>query len=731
MKRITALFLCLAFIVCTGCGSKKNTGRTDPAGSTKSVSEDNNYGASLSGEGGGRIFKRSSVSLPELGLYAQMAVAINNDEIVIVCLNGAKEKRFFSMDISTLSVRPLEINFSGEIVDIDSMGDGVLTILSINEDGVYVISTVNPDLSIREISLAEMPEYYSYDDICSFENGYLLNQSGTVVATDKDGAPISSFGPYRGGITFAHSSEGEPLIISQAQDEIGAKIQVLDSTFKLKETYDLKNSYYNFSDGRENGLFATSSHVICNIDYKNDTRSGYCNELVSGGGAINFIYISEDCFFSIQKGVPSIWTPSSADGITVLTLATYGINTELSAAVNGFNELNDKYKIDLVNYSAYDEAGDTNLGLLLLSTDIISGDTPDIYSLDMLPARMFAARGLFQDLRPFLESDPSISYDDLIPSIAKAMENEGKMYYLVPSFYLETMYGNRELAGDKTDWSINNLLSLSKEYSAQELLGDDMTKNAFLRDLLTFNSEQYIDYERGTCNFLDPGFIQLLDFAAGLPDEPLMSGSDRWGKAYCGEQMLIMEEFQDLIPSISTADGVFQGNTSYIGFPTDNGTGVKISPVMWLAMSSTAVSQEGVWEFFSYLLSDEFQNRTFNREGETKAGPLLMNGMSSVKKNFEQQLDHWIETMNRNQLSKAAFLDGSLVYIPSAPTDDKTRSTAVSLTDRVSGIYELDSNVYTIVIEEAAAFFNGDKTAEEAAKLIQSRASIYLAEQYS
>ena len=40
-----------------------------------------------------------------------------------------------------------------------------------------------------------------------------------------------------------------------------------------------------------------------------------------------------------------------------------------------------------------------------------------------------------------------------------------------------------------------------------------------------------------------------------------------------------------------------------------------------------------------------------------------------------------------------------------------------------------ESPAISIVKEEAAAFFAGDKSAEEVAKIVQNRVSIYLAEQ--
>ena len=51
------------------------------------------------------------------------------------------------------------------------------------------------------------------------------------------------------------------------------------------------------------------------------------------------------------------------------------------------------------------------------------------------------------------------------------------------------------------------------------------------------------------------------------------------------------------------------------------------------------------------------------------------------------------------------------------------------LVESVTGIYEYDSSLMNIIWSEAQAFFAGDKSAEDAARIIQSRASIYMAEQ--
>ena len=74
------------------------------------------------------------------------------------------------------------------------------------------------------------------------------------------------------------------------------------------------------------------------------------------------------------------------------------------------------------------------------------------------------------------------------------------------------------------------------------------------------------------------------------------------------------------------------------------------------------------------------------------------------------------------------------------PTEEQMRYFSRGLTQQecddfmalilaTNAIFRFDSAVYSIVAEEADAFYSGIRTAEEAAKLIQSRVQTYLAEQ--
>lgn len=63
-------------------------------------------------------------------------------------------------------------------------------------------------------------------------------------------------------------------------------------------------------------------------------------------------------------------------------------------AVIDFNRSNDKYRVDLIDYSEYNTEDDYNAGLTKFNTEIMAGNMPDILALDtQTPYRQYAAKG--------------------------------------------------------------------------------------------------------------------------------------------------------------------------------------------------------------------------------------------------------------------------------------------------------------------------------------------------
>ena len=85
--------------------------------------------------------------------------------------------------------------------------------------------------------------------------------------------------------------------------------------------------------------------------------------------------------------------------------------------------------------------------------------------------------------------------------------------------------------------------------------------------------------------------------------------------------------------------------------------------------------------------------------------------------------------MQREKVNWEIYVDDVPTDITCDPASEDTYNEAMSLINRIDCIDQCDENIRKIVLEECSYLFSGDKTAEETAKLIQERVSIYMAEQ--
>ncbi|MDD6090847.1 MAG: hypothetical protein PUB77_09340, partial [Clostridiales bacterium] len=86
------------------------------------------------------------------------------------------------------------------------------------------------------------------------------------------------------------------------------------------------------------------------------------------------------------------------------------------------------------------------------------------------------------------------------------------------------------------------------------------------------------------------------------------------------------------------------------------------------------------------------------------------------------------ENGERIPVSKGSVSDGINTYEVYATTEEEAQQLR-EVTATTTKMMNRDQSIMDIVSEQAAAYFSGQKTAEEVAKLIQSKASIYINEQ--
>lgn len=577
-----------------------------------------------------------------------------------------------------------------------------------------------------------LPDGLSLDTIWEavvLKDGTVLRANDTIYYVIAGGG-ATAFGPYSGQISLIRNTDQSVFVLDQDNGIIRVQLLGEDpsgNTLELQEltSYSIEGSYPVLCGGMEEGeLFAWVSDVLYELDLTSGTSWPFANTYASGGKAACLIPLSEGSYFGAAfDGEPAFWTIKKSENVQVIRLATCsGVDFNgdhlLRNAVTSFNALSPDYRIELIDYGVYNEGYDASVGMNRLNADITAGNEPDIYDLWSLTSANYVSKGLISDLKPWFEQDSEINYEDMIPSATAALERDGHLCDFVPSFTVTTVFSSEDRIGRTEHLTVDDFLDLAQQHGAQQMFGAGMTRDGFLTRLIAYTGKEYVDRVHGTCSFDSPEFVRLLQYVSQLPEEKDETMGD-WERIYFGKQNLYCTGGGNLIRWICYADSVFGGESRSIGFPATNGNGVAMTPTIRLGMSAKSEVQDGVWAFFKYLLSDSFQY---------KVGDVPM-----MQKALDRIIEKWVSEMDGEKaLGLVGVMDGQRfnTTIPLATLDDNKKERAIQIIQSIDCVNEYDSNLFDIIWQEVNAYLGGGKTAEQAAATIQSRASIYMAEQY-
>lgn len=432
--------------------------------------------------------------------------------------------------------------------------------------------------------------------------------------------------------------------------------------------------------------------------------------------------------------------PRGSETRTELTLGTLSPYF-VSDAVLRFNRSQDAVRIRLRDYSEFVSGEDYEAGLTRLLTEILAGDMPDLLALDNLPYAQLAAKGLLEDLYPWLDADGELDRADYFENVLESMEVGGGLYAVAPGFSIVTALGASDLVGDTPGWTYEDFnAALAKMPAGCQAFGPYVGRESLLEMLCYLNFGRLVSWDAGTCDFESEAFLRLLAFCAQFPPQDALvpeEGSSDMLRLAEGRQMLLFTDLGWLDGAVYDAQ-YFSGDFTYIGLPTDEGVGSFLEVNAGIAMSARCADKEAAWRFLRRFLLEDEQLRT-EAEGA---------GLPFHREAFRRALEKCMEVKYQTDDAGHYLLDAAGERIP-APKGgmavsmgedavmefelwamtpqqaDKLQRLIASLDRSV----DINPTLYALVRDEAAAFFAGQKTAAEVAHLIQSKASLYLSEQ--
>lgn len=380
----------------------------------------------------------------------------------------------------------------------------------------------------------------------------------------------------------------------------------------------------------------------------------------------------------------------------------YSATMELLDTIVRFNNTDPQYKIEVVPITyANEQKRDRVLIELATRSDL------DLLDTSRLPDNALDS-GLLADMLPMIDADDSISREDFIEPLFALMTKSGGLYEYTDKFTLLTMTTHAELFPGRENWTVENIEALIAAHPDMDPLWHSLDRDLITTLFCWAATAEFIDPDVGTCSFDSPAFVHWLELMKALPN----------GSQY-SEEPKLMNICYDLASSAGHQEKyMMKGDYVVAGFPETQGTGsyyLKLgsSPNAWrgtmgentrIGIMAASGKQAGAWRFVRMLM-----------EGADEIS--LSQGIPVFKQSFERALDTRISD-DFDERFQIGYLN--------AENAEELRQQVYSTTKLV----DTDEGLIRILRDEISRYYGGQVTGEEAAKAIQSRASIYVSEQF-
>lgn len=416
-------------------------------------------------------------------------------------------------------------------------------------------------------------------------------------------------------------------------------------------------------------------------------------------------------------------------GKKVLELyAPYGwIDDVIFDKITEFNSTNGKYYIVVTdrytnNYDvAYSKDPDESSYNVLnassrlgnkLAMDIINGKGPDIYfDAFTMP---FNYKEHLADLTPYVGE---LSKDKYFANMAELSKQDGKLYLMPLAVCAEGIFTDAKNAGKSGEgFTTEEYAKFLKETLNGIDVVEGVSQPYYFVTLFNNMKDRFI--KNGKADFTGEDFKAIAEFVKeNVPEkapnmEIVMDEDEQMNNPYYDDGYLKHPA------SHSTAAGYYtyfasmeriSENAVLLGLPTSDGSGPAAGRILTFAISAHSADPDACGEFLKMLLTDETQARlakngylSLNREIFRETGYQAADYFNTVSVSAHYEEDGH-PSKNRVTFTKKHI--------------DQLEQTILNCTT----MKDTDPDIEKILVEEMPAYFSGQKSLEETAKIAQDR----------
>lgn len=434
----------------------------------------------------------------------------------------------------------------------------------------------------------------------------------------------------------------------------------------------------------------------------------------------------------------------------IVTLGSTTNNYQVTKAVIRYNKQNTGIRISVKSYDHYNNQDNEWTGAVTqFNNDIVTGNLPDIVLISSdLPSASYFKKGIFADLNRFID-DPETGLDrsKYLANVFEACSMDGKLYSIILSFRLRTLMAKSQYVGTEPGWTFEEMMQVIKSMPAESKAFFDFGREGIINNFFSMAMGSFVDWETGKTKFDSQGFIDFIKYLADCPEKGYWDAYyDSMGENYVYDEdkeremqenwelrhyrglalfeFAYLSSFTALLEQMNT---FASREITAIGFPTDDeaSNGAMILPNLEFAISAKSSVQEQAWEIIKFLMNDEETNENAYRFSINLE--IMEKNLANASENYYyydgSEGDYsWYEEMGYSQ----EYID----YMKSRniPFDQAACDAIMDLVKGAKEVQRSDSALVDIIKEELSVFFSGSRSAEETARIIASRANIYIAE---
>lgn len=327
--------------------------------------------------------------------------------------------------------------------------------------------------------------------------------------------------------------------------------------------------------------------------------------------------------------------------------------------------------------------------------DLTAGDAPDLVLFRTTPFVEYPDLDVnneyYDDLYEYIDADDTLSRDSFLPNLLEAMSRDGELKFLCRQVTIATFVARRSAVGDgygllPSDYE--RILAENERYLS--LFDTFVTKSSLLDSVCIISESAFTDRENASCDFDNDYFRSLLEFCNSSPYDEFIDGQS---VSIGFENALLTPERISSVVRFNVMPGVYGDDPVFVGFPDgDMGCSYYICGLGY-AIPAQSSNKDGAWAYIKHMLSVEAQR-------------YVTAGLPVILEAFELALE-----------------DGDV-------SEDMQRK-ALELLERTKYAESVqDSGLKEIITDSCRNYFDGTATLDDTVDIIQSRASVYMSEQY-